>query len=132
MFEEPLRSSFSKYDPTLIYLGLVFVSLIIMIFTEIFYPQEYNIGSTAGKMIGLSIGLALEQKFVNFEINRESLSKGRLILRIIVGLIIVLIVTFALDAIIPSDVFWLVAIEYLIIFVIGVAIWPLVFTKMGF
>jgi len=132
IFEQPLRSSLSKYNPMIIYLGLALVSLIIMIFSEFFYAQEHNIGTTAGKMIGISIGLALEYKFLNFEINRESLSKSRFILRISMGLIIYLILSLVLYLIIPSDVVWLVAIEYLIIFIVGLVIWPLIFTKLNF
>jgi membrane-associated phospholipid phosphatase len=131
IFEEPLRSYISKYNIITIYLGLALFGFVVMIFTEIFLTQEYNFGTPGGQMIGLGIGFALEHKYVNFGIAPESKSKLRIFLRVLIGLIIILVVFLILDLIIPSEIFWLVAIEQIVIFLVGIVIWPLIFKKIG-
>ncbi|MFX1534733.1 MAG: phosphatase PAP2 family protein [Promethearchaeota archaeon] len=133
MLEEPLNSYLSnlKYDISVIYIGLAIFGLVMMILTELFYVSTYNFGTPGGQMIGLGIGLALEHKYVNFEIKPESGEKWRLIVRILIGLIIVAFLYFILSSIIPSSVFWLNAIQYIIILVVGIFIWPLIFKRTG-
>jgi membrane-associated phospholipid phosphatase len=71
--EEPTRSVLSKYNPDMLYLGLVVFGLVAMILTELLSPVtivglEANFGGNGGLIIGLGIGLALEDRYVNFKI----------------------------------------------------------------
>lgn len=131
IFDEPLRSRLTRYKPFIIYLGMAIFGFIVMILTEIFFSQTSNFGTPGGQMIGLGIGLALENKYVDFKTNHESGDKWRVALRVLIGLIIILIIFLGLDAIIPSEIFWLVAIEYIVLFIVGIFLWPLIFKKIG-
>ena len=83
-------------------------------------------------MIGLGLGLALEHKFVNFEINPRPGEKWRLILRIFIGIILVSIVYLGFYLIIDTSVLWLSAFHYILTLLVGIVIWPFIFKKFGF
>ena len=103
-----------------------------MMLTEIFYDSTYNFGTPGGQMIGLGLGLALEHKFVNFEINPKLGEKWKLILRIFIGIILISIVYLGLYLIIDSSVFWMNAFHYIITLLVGIVVWPYIFKKIGF
>ncbi len=132
MFEERICDFTNKHNVLYIYLGLAVLGLIVMILTEIFFKSQYNFGTSGGQMIGLGLGLALEHKFVNFEINPKQGEKWKLILRIFIGIIFLLIVYLGLYLIIDSSVFWMNAFHYIITLLVGIVVWPYIFKKIGF
>ena len=131
MFEDRICEFTEKHNVLYIYLGLAVLGLIVMILTEIFYESTYNFGTPGGQMIGLGLGLALEHKFVDFEINPNPGEKWRLILRVLIGIFLLLIIYLGLYLIIDSDIFWMNALHYIITLIIGIFVWPLVFKKIG-
>ncbi|MFX0057477.1 MAG: phosphatase PAP2 family protein [Candidatus Heimdallarchaeota archaeon] len=132
ILEEPIRDFISRHKIPIFYLILIIIGLILMILTEVFYDSEYNFGTVGGQLIGFGIGFALEERYVNFNINYEPGNKWKLILRILIGIVFVVIVYFVMYLLIDSDVFWINSIHYIITLVIGIFIWPLIFKKLGF
>jgi membrane-associated phospholipid phosphatase len=132
IFEENIQNFTNKHNVLYIYLGLAALGLIVMILTEIFYQSTYNFGTPGGQMIGLGLGLALEHRFVNFEINPKSGEKWKLILRVFIGIILISIIYLGFYLIIDTSVFWLSALHYIITFLVGIVIWPFIFKKFGF
>ncbi|MFX1329391.1 MAG: phosphatase PAP2 family protein [Promethearchaeota archaeon] len=131
LFEDKVSEFMDNHNVLYSYLGLATLGLIVMILTEMFYDSIYNFGTPGGQMIGLGIGLALEHKFVNFEINPKPGEKWKLIMRILIGIILLLVVYLGIYLIIDSDIFWMNALHYIITLIIGLFIWPLLFKKMG-
>jgi len=132
ILEEPIREIISRHKIPIFYLILITIGFILMILTEVFYDSEYNFGTVGGQMVGFGIGFALEEKYVNFNINYEPGNKWRLLLRILLGILIVVIVYFAIYLLIDTDIFWMNSIHYIITLVIGIFIWPLIFKKLRF
>lgn len=134
--EEPIHSFLSKYNPNLQYLGLVIFGLGAMILTEALSPVTAeglaaNFGSNGGLIIGLGIGLALEKRYVNFEITPKQEEKWRVALRVILGLIIVFAIAASLSLMLPEEIYWLCAIQYALVTISVIFIWPLLFKKLG-
>lgn len=132
LFEDNIRNFIAKFNIIYIYLGLAVLGLVVMILTEIFYESSYNFGTPGGQMIGLGLGFALEHKFVNFEINLDPRERGKLILRILVGILLISIIYLGLYLIIDSSVFWMSALQYIITLVIGIFVWPYIFKRFDF
>jgi membrane-associated phospholipid phosphatase len=133
--EEPTRSFLSKYNPNLQYLGVVIFGLGALILTETLSPLTAvglaaNFGPSGGLIIGLGIGLALEKRYVNFEIAPKQ-EKWRTALRVIFGLIIVFAVAASLSLMLPEEVYWMGAIQYALVTISVIFIWPLLFKKLG-
>ena len=131
ILEEPIRNFVSKQNIFLIYLGLALVGLIMMILTEILYDSIYDFGTPGGQMIGLALGFALEEKFVNFEIQDDIGKKWKLILRILIGILLIAVVYLGIYLIIDTNIFWMNALHYGITLILGIFIWPLLFKKIG-
>ncbi|MFX0156169.1 MAG: phosphatase PAP2 family protein [Candidatus Hodarchaeota archaeon] len=131
IFEEKVDDLVSKHNAFYIYIGLAVLGLIFMIFTDIIYQSTYNFGTPGGQMIGLGLGFALEHKYVNFEITYQLGEKWKIILRILIGILFVILIYFGLYLIIDSDVLWLNALHYIVTLVLGIFVWPLIFTKIG-
>lgn len=134
--EVPARSFLMKYKPILLYFGLIVFGLISMIITEFFSPVrivglEDNFGANGGLIIGLGIGLALENKYVNFEPSYKHVEKWRVAVRVIIGLILVFTIMIVLSPILPSDVYWLRSIRYALVTIFVLFLWPLIFNKLG-
>jgi len=131
MIGEYLQKFYSEKNLILFYIGLALFGFIFLIITQLLFPsQEHNFGSSAGKMIGLGVGSVLELKYVKFDINPSSGKKWHLILRILFGLIMVGGIFLVLYLVIPQSIFWLVAIQYIVVLVIGIFLWPLIFKKL--
>jgi membrane-associated phospholipid phosphatase len=133
--EEPIRSFLSKYNPNLQYMGVVIFGLGAMMLTEHFSPLtveglEANFGPQGGLIIGLGIGLALEKRYVNFEITPKE-GKWRTTLRVILGLIMVFAIAASLSAVLPEEVYWMGAIQYALVTISVIFIWPFLFKKLG-
>jgi hypothetical protein len=134
--EEPIHSFLSKYNPNLQYLGLIIFGVGAMILTEFFSPVsaeglEANFGSHGGLIIGLGVGLALEKRYVSFEILPNRGEKWRVALRVIFGLIMIFAIAASLSYILPEEVYWMSAIQYASITISVIFIWPLLFKKLG-
>ena len=134
--EEPIHSFLSKYNPNLQYLGLVIFGLGAMILTEALSPVTAvglaaNFGPSGGLIIGLGIGLALEKRYVNFEITPKQGEKWRTALRVILGLIIVFAFAASLSLMFPEGVYWMCAIQYALVTISVIFIWPFLFKKLG-
>ena len=133
--EEPTRSFLSRHNPNLQYLGLVIFGLGALILTETLSPLTAvglaaNFGPSGGLIIGLGIGLALEKRYVNFEIAPKQGEKWRTALRVILGLIIVFAVAASLSLMFPEGVYWMGAIQYALVTISVIFIWPLLFRKL--
>ena len=102
-----------------------------MIITDIIYQSSYNFGTPGGQIIGLGLGLALEHKYVNFETSYKPGEKWKIILRILIGILLVTVIYLVLYLIIDSDILWLNALHYIVTLVLGIFVWPLIFTKVG-
>jgi hypothetical protein len=134
--EEPIHSFLSKYNPNLQYLGLVIFGTGAMILTEFLSPVtaeglEANFGPNGGLIIGLGIGLALEKRYVSFEITPKHGEKWRVALRVILGLIMIFAIAASLSPILTGEVYWMCAIQYALITISVIFIWPFLFKKLG-
>ena len=134
--EEPMRSTLSKYNTNLTYLGLVIFGLCATILTEFLSPViieglEANFGPNGGFIIGLGTGLMLEKKYVNFDITPKKGEKWRAALRVILGLVVVFAFAASLSLMLPGEVYWMYAIRYALITISVVFIWPFLFKKLG-
>jgi len=134
--EEPIHFFLSKYNPNLQYLGLVIFGLGAMILTEFLSPVtaeglEANFGPNGGLIIGLGIGLALETRYVSFEITPKHGEKWRVALRVILGLIMVFAIAASLSPMLQEEVYWMCAIQYALITISVIFIWPFLFKKIG-
>lgn len=131
IFEEPLKKVANKFDNTLIYLGIAATGLIIMLLSDLLLQIRYNFGTVGGQMIGLGIGFALEERFINFKINANSEVKWKMVLRILLGILLIAVVYLVIYLIIDTDIFWMNAIHYIITFLLGIVIWPLIFERIN-
>ena len=134
--EKPTHSALSKCNPNLPYFGLVIFGLGAMILTELLSPVrtgdlEANFGPNGGFIAGLGIGLALEKKYVNFEITPKHGEKWRVALRVIIGLVLVFAIAIILSPVLPRDIYWMCAIQYATITNVVMFIWPFLFKKLG-
>ncbi|MFX1566914.1 MAG: phosphatase PAP2 family protein [Promethearchaeota archaeon] len=131
IFEDKIQDFTNKYNIVYLYIGLAVLGLLVMIITDIIYQSSYNFGEPGGQMIGLGIGLALEHKYVNFEISYQPGEKWKIILRILLGILLIAIIFLGLYLVIDSDILWLSALHYIVTLILGIFIWPLIFTKIG-
>ena len=134
--EAPTKSFLMRFRPVSLYLGLIVFGLASMIITELLSPVrivglEDNFGANGGLIIGLGIGLALENKFVNFETSSKHVEKWQVALRAILGLILLFTSMIFLSPILPSDVYWLRSIRYALVTVFVMFLWPFIFDKLG-
>jgi len=134
--EQPARSILSKYNLNMLYFGFVVFGLVAMILTELLSPVtivglEDNFGANGGLIIGLGIGLALEGRYVNFEVAPKYREKRRAALRVIIGLILVFTIMLGLSPILPTDIYWLRATRYTLVAIVAAFVWPFLFKKLG-
>jgi membrane-associated phospholipid phosphatase len=134
--EEPIRSFLSKYNSNLQYLCVVIFGLGALILTETLSQLTAeglaaNFGPSGGLIIGLGIGLALEKRYVNFEIAPKHGEKWRVALRVILGLIMVFAIAASLSLMLPEEIYWMGAIQYALVTISVIFIWPLLFKKLG-
>jgi len=108
---------------------LIIIGFVALILTEIFKISSYNFGTVGGQFIGIGIGFILEQKFVDFNIDLENKKKWKIIIRIFIGILIIAILYLGLYLVIDSDIFWQVALQYIIVFLVGIFLWPYLFKK---
>ncbi|MFW9844822.1 MAG: hypothetical protein ACFFEV_09620, partial [Candidatus Thorarchaeota archaeon] len=92
-------------------------------------PPNDNFGNVGGFIMGLSIGLVLENRYVEFSVEAPSGQKWRLVLRVIIGLLLVLGFMFGASGLLPTTDIFLRTIRYFVVALLGVFIWPLIFKK---
>lgn len=114
-----------------IYIMLIIIGFIALIVTEFVNISKYNFGTVGGQFIGIGLGFILEYKFVNFDLELEKKKKWKIIIRIFIGIFMVAIIYLGLYLIIDSNIFWQVALQYIIVFVVGIFLWPYVFKKIN-
>lgn len=114
-----------------IYLLIAFFGFIALIFTEFINIANYNFGTVGGQFIGVGIGLALEHKYISFQTNIEENKTWKIIVRIFIGILLVSILFLALYLIIDSDIFWQVSLHYIIVYIVGIFIWPFIFQRIN-
>ena len=134
--EGPTHSALSRWNPNLPYFGLVIFGLGAMMLTELLSPVrigdlEANFGPNGGFIAGLGVGLALEKKYVNFEITPKHGEKWRVALRVIIGLVLVFAIAIILSPLLPRGIYWMCAIQYATIANVVIFIWPFLFKKLG-
>jgi hypothetical protein len=134
--EEPIRSTISRYNTNLIYLGLVIFGLCATILTEFLSPVtieglEANFGPNGGFIIGLGIGLMLEKKYVNFETTLTNEEKWRAALRVVLGLVLVFATGVSLSYMLPRNIYWMCATQYALLTIVVIFIWPFLFKKLN-
>ncbi|MFW9919298.1 MAG: phosphatase PAP2 family protein [Candidatus Thorarchaeota archaeon] len=131
--QEPLANQFTKYKEEYLYTSMFFLGLILTILlTYVFLPpSDDNFGSTGGLIMGAAVGLYLEKRYVNFDVEPNSGQKWRLVLRALLGLIFVVLLLFGLGPLLPSEEIWLRTLRYTIVVIFGVFLWPLIFKKIG-
>ncbi|MFO7797804.1 MAG: phosphatase PAP2 family protein [Promethearchaeati archaeon] len=110
---------------------LIVFGFIALILTELFNISSYNFGTVGGQFIGIGIGFILEQKFVNFDIELEKMKSWKIITRIFIGIVIVAIIYLGLYLVIDSDIFWQVTLQYILVFLVGIFLWPFIFQKLN-
>ena len=131
ILETPIKSFVSRYNIVFVYLGLAILGLVTMILTETFLPIGYNFGTPGGQMIGLGLGFALEEKFVNFDVNNNVDKNWKVIIRILIGILLIAMVYLVIYLLIDTDIYWMNALHYIITLVLGIAIWPAIFKKVN-
>ena len=111
----------------IIYFAMVLISFLALIFAN--KPDTYK---AIGAMLGFAVGALVEHKYVNFEI--KGVSKGKRVLRIVVGLVLLLGLKIGL-----KPLFLLIAdhvifdlLRYFILVFIAIAIYPWIFKKLKF
>ena len=133
--EEWASSVTSRLGADTLYLGLIVLGLVSMVLTESMFPVNLagmgdNFGRNGGFMIGLGVGLMLERRYVNFEVP-ESGDRKRGVLRVVLGLALVIIVLFGLSPVLPSEVYWLLAVRYALSVITAIFVWPYLFTRIN-
>ena len=131
ILETPIKNFVSKHNIIIIYLGIAILGLVLMLLTETFLQIEYNFGTPGGQMIGLGIGFALEEKFVNFDVNNNVDKKWKVIIRILIGILLIAMVYLVIYLLIDTDIYWMNALHYIITLVLGIVIWPAIFKKVN-
>jgi len=131
ILELQIKTTERKYNKTIVYLSLALFGFILMILTETFFQIEYNFGSPGGQMIGLGLGFAIEDRYVNFDVNKNIEKVWKIILRILIGILLIAVVYLIIYLIIDTDVFWMNAIHYIITLLLGIVIWPAIFKKLN-
>ncbi|TXT54394.1 MAG: conserved membrane protein of unknown function [Candidatus Thorarchaeota archaeon] len=131
--EEPFKEFVSKHNYLHLYLLLFIFGLVATIFSTYVLPQppEDNFGALGGLIMGIAIGLPLERRYVNFSTEAPNGQKWRLILRVIIGLLAVVTIMVGLGAILPTAEVWLRTIRYALATIVGLFIWPLIFTRIS-
>ncbi len=129
--QEPIETTLSKFNEEYLYCALFIAGLAltaIMTYLTPLPPND-NFGAIGGLIMGMAIGLPLEKRFVDFDVTPRNGQRWRLVIRALLGVILVILLLFGLALVMPSVNVWLRTLRYLIVVVVGVFVWPLLFTK---
>jgi membrane-associated phospholipid phosphatase len=129
--ENQVREYLSKYKLEHLLLSVFLFALVMIIVASMLpEPPNDNFGAVGGLTLGLALGIALENRYVNFTVEPPNGQKWRLVLRVIIGLILVIGVMLGLSNILPTTNILLRSIRYFLTALTGVFIWPLIFKKV--
>jgi undecaprenyl-diphosphatase len=131
ILEGPIKDFVNTHNTTYIYLGLAILGLIVMILSETFLTIEYNLGGPGGQLIGIGLGLAIEEKYVNFDAKANYDTTWKVIVRILLGIILVAVVYLVIYLIIDTEVYWMNAILNIVTLLVAIDIWPSIFKKLN-
>ncbi|MHA1688747.1 MAG: phosphatase PAP2 family protein [Promethearchaeota archaeon] len=122
----------SRHRITFICGALAAIGVFLITITDFLYPLSYlyNFGGNGGKLIGFSIGIILEEELVKFRVHEEHSSTGKIIMRVLVGLISFSVLYIGLYFTLDTSNTWLNALVYIISLPFGFFIWPLIFKKI--
>jgi hypothetical protein len=134
--EERARPITSKFESTFLYIIIIIFGAVAMVLTEFFSPVmieglEANFGPIGGLIIGLGVGLILEKRYVRFEITPKNGEKWRIALRVMIGLVLVFVVASNLSLMVSTNIYWVYAIQYALVTIFVMFIWPFLFKKIG-
>ncbi len=130
--EPKFESLVNRHGITFFCVTLALLGVFLTIITDFLYPLShlYNFGDEGGKLIGFSIGIILEEELVKFQAHEEHSSTGKIIMRVLLGLILFSIMYIALYFTLDTSNTWLNALVYVLSLPFGFFIWPLIFKKM--
>jgi len=131
--ETPLSRHFERMNSTFLY-GLLFLFGLLATLVSSFLlplPPGDNFGALGGLIMGLAIGLPLEQRYVKFDTAAPNGQNWRIMLRVLVGLVLVLGVMIGLSPVLVTENVFLRALRYTLVVVIGSFVWPLIFKRSG-
>ncbi|MHA1288675.1 MAG: phosphatase PAP2 family protein, partial [Candidatus Thorarchaeota archaeon] len=130
--EKPAREYLSRYKYEHLLLFVFFIGfLMLVVATMLPAPPNDNFGSYGGLTMGLALGLALENRYVGFNVEAPNGQKWRLALRVIIGLVLVIGVVIGLSGILPTTDILLRSVRYFLTALMGVFIWPFIFKKVN-
>jgi membrane-associated phospholipid phosphatase len=130
--EKPLSNFFSQVRDDYLYLLLFLFGFLSTVVSTLFLPLPPgdNFGAHGGLIMGLAIALPLEKRYVNFNVKAPEEQKWRIILRLILGLLLIFGLMSILSLFLLTTNAWLRAIRYMLIVIVGVFIWPILFSKL--
>ncbi len=130
--ERPVREFLSRYRQEYLLIGVAIVALCMMVITWFLpAPPNDNFGAIGGTVIGFSLGLALEMRYVNFTLEPVNGQKWRLVLRVVLGLLIIIGMMVGLGVFLPSENLWLRGLRYTLIALTGTFVWPAIFNRLN-
>jgi membrane-associated phospholipid phosphatase len=130
--EPALRTLFEPWSATQKYGALAVAGVLIVLLTELFMQNPYdNLGAVGGLTVGFGLGLALESRYVNFDVRPKNGERWRLVPRILFGFLLIGALLISLPHIIPADSVWLRTLRYALIAIVMTAGWPWLFKKLG-
>jgi len=130
--ERPAREFLSRYRHEYLLVGVALIALAMMVIAWFLpVPPNDNFGAIGGMTIGFALGLALEMRFVNFNLEPFNGQKWRLVVRVAIGLGMVLGLMFGLGSILPSEDLWLRGLRYILIALTATFVWPAIFKKIN-
>ncbi|MFW9973825.1 MAG: phosphatase PAP2 family protein [Candidatus Thorarchaeota archaeon] len=129
--EKPAREYLSRYKAEHLLLLFAIIGFLMTLLAS-FLPQppNDNFGAYGGLIIGFTLGIILERRFVDFSTQPYDGKRWRLVLRVVIGLVLVIGVMVLLAPILPTDQIWLRTIRYGLIALTGVFVWPFIFKRV--
>lgn len=133
IFEKPLNALFSRIKKLYVYLGVAVIGVLLTVLTQAFYPLAAvsDFGSDGGKIIGLGLGLALEHAFVNFKVDATPGKRWNTVLRVMIGMILFVLLFLVMHLVLDTSLFYMEALQFVITYVYGIFLWPLIFKKIN-
>jgi hypothetical protein len=128
--EKPLTRFISEHKEEYFFIVLFLLGFGLMIVSMFLSPPPgTNFGNLGGFTMGIAVALPLERRYVRFTVEPIDGQRWRLALRVIIGLLLVFVVMFGLEPLLPSDIMWLRAIRYFITSLVALFVWPAIFKR---